>query len=395
MDRRTMITGSAALASLVAGGRALAAALPFANGERPLVRFPQKRPLLQLTSRPPQLETPFEVFGESLLTPNDAFFVRYHLAGSPPEIDAKEWRLALKGAVERPLSLSLAELKHGFRPVELAAVLQCSGNGRGFSEPRVAGGQIGNGMMGSARWTGVPLKALLERAGVKPGAVQLAFDGADRPPAPGVPDFVKTLDLSHAQDGEVMLAYAMNGRELPLLNGYPLRLVVPGWYGTYWIKHLTSIEVLDKPVAPYWMQSAYRIPDTDCACVPPGTAPAATVPINRLNVRSFITSLSDGAQVRAGRPLTLKGIAFDAGSGIRSVELSSDGGKRWRPAELGPDQGRYAFRPWTASVTLPAGEQALQVRAVNNAGEGQPAEPRWNPPGYMRNVVETVRVTAA
>ncbi len=391
-DRRTLLAAAAAALGAATGARA--AALPFANGDRPLVRYPQKRPLLRLTTRPPQLETPFEIFGESLLTPNDAFFVRYHLAGSPPQLDPKAWRLSITGAVERPLDLSLADLKRDFRPLDQVAVLQCSGNGRGFSEPRVGGGQIGNGMMGSARWTGVPLKAVLERAGLKPGAAQVAFNGADTPPGPGIADFVKTLDLAHATDGEVMLAFAMNGQDLPVLNGYPLRLVVPGWYGTYWIKHLTGIEVLDKPIAPYWMQTAYRIPDTDCACVLPGATPAATVPINRLNVRAFITSHADGARVRAGR-LPLRGIAFDGGAGIRAVEISTDGGKSWTPAALGPDQGRYGFRAWAAPVALPPGAHALQVRATNAEGEGQPAEAHWNPSGYMRNVIETVRVTAA
>jgi len=391
-DRRTLL--AAAAAALGAAGAARAAALPFANGERPLVRYPQKRPLLRLTTRPPQLETPFEVFGESLLTPNDAFFVRYHLAGSPPQLDATAWRLTVSGAVDRPLDLTLAALKRDFRPLDLTAVLQCSGNGRGYSEPRVGGGQIGNGMMGNARWTGVPLKAVLEKAGVKAGAVQLAFNGADAPPSPGIADFVKTLELPHALDGEVMLAFAMNGKDLPVLNGYPLRLVVPGWYGTYWIKHLTGIEVLDKPVAPYWMQTAYRIPDTDCACVVPGAAAGTTVPINRLNVRSFITSHADGTRVRAGR-LTLRGVAFDGGAGIGAVEISTDGGKSWVPAALGPDQGRYGFRAWSAPVALPPGAHALQVRAVNAKGEGQPTQARWNPSGYMRNVIETVRVTAA
>lgn len=393
LNRRGMLAAGAAALGLAA--KVKAAALPFANGERPLVRYPGKRPLLRLTTRPPQLETPFEVFGESLLTPNDAFFVRYHLGGSPPVPDARTWRLGVTGAVQRPLELSLADLKRDFRSLDHVAVLQCSGNGRGFSEPRVGGGQIGNGMMGNARWTGVPLKAVLERAGVRPGAVQIAFNGADAPPSPGVADFIKTLELDHAMDGEVMLAFAMNGEDLPVLNGYPLRLVVPGWYGTYWIKHLTGIEVLDKPIAPYWMQTAYRIPAADCACVVPGAAAGTTVPINRLNVRSFITSLADGASVKAGRRLTLRGIAFDGGAGVASVEVSTDGGKSWSPATLGPDQGRYAFRPWSASVVLPKGEHALQVRAVNARGAGQPTEARWNPSGYMRNVIETVRVTAA
>ena len=308
LNRRHLLQAGqgAALAALLPTG-ALAqdtVTLPFEGGVRALVRYPQKRPLLGLTARPPQLETPFSVFDEGPLTANDAFFVRYHLAGSPPEIDAEAWRLEIGGLVERPFSLSIANLKRDFAPVELVAVLQCSGNSRGFSTPRVGGGQSGNGNMGAARWRGVPLKAILERAGVRSGAVQVAFHGADTPPAESIPDFVKALEVAHALDGEVMLAYAMNGEDLPVLNGHPLRLVVPGWYGTYWMKHLTGVTVLDAPSDSYWMKTAYRIPDTECACVPVGTAPAATVPINKLNVRSFLTNLWFGgiklAHLRTG-----------------------------------------------------------------------------------------------
>jgi len=186
----------------------------------------------------------------------------------------------------------------------------------------------------------------------------------------------------------------MNGEDLPWLNGYPLRLVVPGFFGTYWVKHLDAITVLDKPYEGFWMKSAYRIPDNACACVEPGQAPKATVPINRFTVRSFVTNLADGASVRAG-PTPLRGIAFDGGSGIRSVAVSTDDGRTWTEATLGPDLGRYSFRPWTMSVDLPAGAHALKVRATGNDGATQPEEPRWNPPGYLRNVIETIRVRAA
>ena len=222
--------------------------LAFGNGERPLVAYPGKRPLIVLTSRPPQLETPFSVFDDGIFTPNDAFFVRYHLADIPLKIDPEAFRLNIQGKVNASLSLSLAELRNSFEPVELAAVNQCSGNSRGFFEPRVAGGQLANGAMGNARWKGVPLKALLAKAGVQAGAVQVSFQGLDRPVLPETPTFIKALDLDHALDGEVMIAYAMNGEDLPWLNGFPIRLIVPGFYGTYWVKHLNDIRVLDAPL---------------------------------------------------------------------------------------------------------------------------------------------------
>ena len=368
--------------------------LPFDNGERPLVKYPQKRPMIGLTSRPPQLETPFSVFNDGAITPNDAFFVRYHLAGIPLEIDPDTFTVEVKGKVDKPLKLSLAELKR-MPSVEIVAVNQCSGNSRGFFEPRVAGGQLGNGAMGNARWKGVTLKAVLDRAGVQKEARQVTFNGLDTAIVDKTPDFVKALDIDQARDGEVMLAYAMNGQDLPFLNGFPLRLVVPGYYGTYWVKHLSEITVIDSVFDGFWMKSAYRIPDNDCNCTPPGTPPKTTVPIGRFTVRSFITSVVDGAKVAAGQQIVLKGIAFDGGTGIKEVAVSTDDGKSWTPAKLGQDLGKYSFREWQLPVTLAAGPHALKVRATSNGGQTQPMTPLWNPAGYLRNVVETTRVTAA
>ncbi|MEF3366584.1 molybdopterin-dependent oxidoreductase [Methylocystis sp. 9N] len=370
------------------------AALPFANGERPLAAYPGKRPLIQLTARPPQLETPFAVFDEGPITPNDAFFVRYHLADIPLSIDPDSFRLEVKGEVARPRSLSLAELKEDFEPIEIVAVNQCSGNSRGFFEPRVGGGQLGHGAMGNARWRGVPLKALLEKAGVRSGVRLIAFNGLDKPPAPETPDFVKALDLAHAGDGEVMVAYAMNGEDLPWLNGYPLRLVVPGRYGTYWVKHLNEITALGYEFVGHWMANAYRIPDNDCACSQPGEKIEKTTHIKRLNIRSFITNLADGAKAPANAPLALRGIAFDGGHGVKEVLVSMDGGASWKEARLGEDLGRYSFREWRIEATLPPGVHEVKTRAVNRRGEAQPLTPNWNPSGYMRNVVETIRVEA-
>jgi len=396
MKRRTMLAGAGALLSAAAAAsRAFAqtVTLPFANGERPLVKYAQKRPMIGLTSRPPQLETPFPVYNEGVITPNDAFFVRYHLAGIPTEIDPDTFTIAIKGKVDKPMSLKLADLKR-MRSVEVVAVNQCSGNSRGFSEPRVAGGQLGHGAMGNARWRGVPLKAVLDLAGVQAGAKQVTFNGLDAPIVDKTPDFVKALDIDHARDGEVMVAYQMNNADLPMLNGFPVRLVVPGYFGTYWVKHLNEITVIDSVFDNFWMKTAYRIPETENASIEPGTAPKSTKPIGRFNVRSFITSLADGSQVKAG-PATVRGIAFDGGSGIRQVDVSVDGGKTWMAAKLGDDLGKYSFREFSLPVTLPAGAVTLQSRATANDGKVQPATPGWNPAGYMRNVIESVKVTAA
>ena len=402
IDRRALLKQSSAVMAALGTAavfdplRAFAdtVTLPFGNGERPMVKYPQKRLMIGMTSRPPQLETPFSVFNDGVITPNDAFFVRYHLAGIPLEIDPDTFRVEVKGKVDKPLKLSLAELK-AMPSVEIVAVNQCSGNSRGFFEPRVAGGQLGNGAMGNARWKGVTLKAVLDRAGVQKDARQVTFGGLDGPIVDKTPDFVKALDIDQARNGEVMLAYSMNGHDLPFLNGFPLRLVVPGYYGTYWVKHLNEITVIDSVFDGFWMKGAYRIPDNDCNCTEPGTPPKTTIPIGRLTVRSFITSLADGAKVAAGQPITLKGIAFDSGTGIKEVAVSTDDGKSWTPAKLGQDLGKYSFREWQLPVTLAAGPHELQVRATSNGGQTQPMKPLWNPAGYLRNVVETTRVTAA
>ncbi|HSH95427.1 MAG TPA: molybdopterin-dependent oxidoreductase [Roseimicrobium sp.] len=390
------LAGAAAAGSMHALLAAETVQLPFENGERPLVAYPQKRPLLRLTARPPQLETPFSVFNESVLTPNDAFFVRYHLTNSPPpmeKLQGNAFRLQVKGKVNKTLSLPMTEIKTAFTPVEVVAVNQCSGNSRGFFNPRVPGGQLANGAMGNARWKGARLTDVIKAAGIAAGAKQVIFNGLDTPLTPTTPDFIKAIDIDQALDGEILLAYEMNGEDLPWLNGYPLRLVVPGFYGTYWVKHVNEITVIDEAFTGFWMSPAYRIPDTAGACVEPGTVPGKTIPINRFNVRSFITSVADGDKLKSGKTHLLRGIAFDGGHGITEVLVSEDGGKSWRGAELGKDLGRYSFREWTLAYTPKRkGAYDLKVKATNRLGQSQPMDPLWNPAGYMRNVVETVRI---
>ena len=401
--RRLLAGGAGALASATLGGWSAAALaqgastvdLPLVNGRRSLVAFPEKRPLIVLTSRPPQLETPWEVFNDGLITPNDAFFVRYHNAGIPTSIDGDEHTIKIGGnAVGKPFALTVAELRTQFKSVEYVAVNQCSGNSRGHFAPRVTGGQLSNGAMGNARWVGVPLKDVLARAELKNSAREVTFNGLDIAIFGGG-DFIKSIDVNHAMDGEVMIAYQMNGTDIPMLNGYPVKLIVPGYYGTYWVKHLSEIEVVDKVFEEFWMKPAYRIPDNDCACIEPGTSPAATRPIGRFNVRSFITSVTDGARLPAGQQTVVRGIAFDGGQGIREVAFSSDGGQSWRGAKLGTDLGRYSFREFSFGFTPDKGNHDLRVRAWNRSGQSQPMEALWQPAGYMRNVVESVKVTAA
>jgi DMSO/TMAO reductase YedYZ molybdopterin-dependent catalytic subunit len=398
LDRRTFLTAAGSLAAVgVLAGRAgtAFAADPVLAG-RPLVRYPEKTDLILLTSRPAQLETPMKYFDRAI-TPNEAFFVRYHTFPTPTSVDPAAWRLRVGGRVDRPLELSLDDLKAKFPRAAVTAVAQCSGNSRGRFAPRVLGGEWGDGAMGNAEWVGARLRDVLAAAGVRQGGVQVTFEGLDRPAFPTVPQFVKSLDLARAiEDPDVLIAYQMNGADLPMLNGFPARLVVPGWYATYWVKHLAEIQVIDHVFEKFWMKPAYRIPDNACGCVEPGTPPARTVPITRMTVRSFIVVPASGARVAAGRPASLKGIAFDAGHGIREVQISDDGGVSWRRAQLGPDLGRYSFREWTAAWTPPGpGAHRVLVRAVNGIGESQSYEPLWNPAGYLRNVVESVDLQAS
>ncbi len=383
--------------ALIAEGEPMVT-LPFENGDRPLVQYPQKRPLIRHTSRPPQLETPFEVFNDGLLTPNDAFFVRYHLTVSPPSpalLEPDTFRLEIKGSVGKPISYSLAALQQAFPTTEVVAVNQCSGNSRGFFTPRVPGGQLGNGAMGCARWRGVRLADVLQAAEPKAEVRQALFNGLDRPLLPASPDFIKALDIDVALAPEPILAWEMNGEALPWLNGYPLRLVVPGYYGTYWVKHVNEITLVDQSYQGFYMNPAYRIPDDPCAHVEPGTTPKKTVPIQRLNVRSFITSLGNGTKVKMGETIRVRGIAFDGGGGIEEILFSPDPRQGWQVGRLGESQGKFAFREWTVNWTPKrAGLHELRVKATNRLGQSQPLEPLWNPAGYMRNVVESVSVLA-
>ena len=371
--------------------------LPFANGRRELVsNFPQKGTMILQRVRPPLLETPFEVFDRGVFTPNDRFYVRWHLANIPTAIDPADFRLQVRGHVRQPLSLTMHDLLHDFAPFEIAAVNQCSGNSRGFFSPRVTGGQWENGAMGNALWRGVRLKDVLDRAGVMAGALQVRLKGLDTGLVPQTPNFMKSLTVDHARDGEVMIAYEMNGAPLPLFNGFPLRLVVPGWYATYWMKMLDDIEVLDGPDENYWMSKAYLIPDTPGANVSPEQKGVKMIPINRMLPRSFFTSLADGAVVKGGHTLNVRGIAFGGDAGVAQVLLSVDQGQRWQEARLGANHGKYSFRQWEFPLRLgTAGRQRVMVRAVNTAGVTQSDQPIWNAGGFMRNVIESMNVQVA
>src|SRR6516164_2919979 len=358
-----------------------------------LVRYPQKAELILLTDRPPQLETPLKYFTTDL-TPNDAFYVRWHLSGIPTSVDTRTFRLEVGGHVNKQLSLSLQDLRTKFEPVSVVALCQCAGNSRSLFEPRVPGGQWGFGAMSNARWKGVRLKDVLDAAGVLPGTVQVGLRGLDTAPIPQTPRFEKSLPIDRARDGEVMIAYEMNGAPLPMLNGFPIRLVVPGWYATYWVKSLSSITVLDQPLKTFWMDTAYRIPDNSGAEESPQQLAKTTVPITRMSLHSIFVKPTVDEKVRAGQSYALEGVANDGGSGIKQVEVSTDDGKSWSNATLGNDLGKYSWRRWSAKWTPQAkGPYRLLVKATTNDGQQQ-VPSQWNRSGYQRDGIEHVEVEA-
>jgi len=373
------------------GSDRMASVLARSSDNVELARFPEKTELILLTDRPPQLETPLHYFRQDL-TPNEAFFVRWHLEGIPTTVDLRTFRLSVSGHVRQPVQLSVDDLRTQFEANSVIAVNQCSGNSRSFFEPRVPGGQWKHGAVGNAKWTGVSVKSILDRAQLKAGAVDVSFNGLDAPPLASVADFVKALSIDHARDGEVMIAYAMNDQALPMVNGFPLRLVVPGWFGTYWVKALSDITVLPAAFHNFWTDKAYRIPSGPNGTESPKDMAKVTVPINRFNVRSIIVRPEPDEILQPGMPAEMEGVAFDAGYGIRRVEVSMDGGTTWADARLDPELGKYSWRRWRASWTPKnRGPFRLMARATNAAGDTQSKE-QWNRSGFMWNVISQVDV---
>jgi DMSO/TMAO reductase YedYZ molybdopterin-dependent catalytic subunit len=365
-----------------------AAAVPEAGA---LASLPGKKPLIRRSFRPPNFETPLAELAAPF-TGNDAFFVRYHLPVIP-HVDPGAWRLQVAGASARtPLTLSLKELKSGFEQTELIAVNQCAGNRRGLFTPRVPGVQWGSGAMGNARWRGVRLRDVLQRAGVGSGALEVVFGGADAPVLPATPAFVKSLPVERALDENTLVAFEMNGAPLPHWNGAPARLVVPGWVGTYWVKHLTSIRIEPRAFDGFWMKAAYRVPTGAFPGVRfTSQETAETTPVTELMVNSLITSPVSGARLRRGAHAELAGKAWDAGAGIEGVEVSVDGGRSWRDATLQRDLGRFAWRDFRFVLdTSSAGRLDVAVRARSRNGAKQPDKLTPNPSGYHDNIVQTV-----
>jgi DMSO/TMAO reductase YedYZ molybdopterin-dependent catalytic subunit len=404
MNRRQILTGLGSTA--LAAGPARAVEKPLwmspqlpdgTREEATLEALPGKQKLIRLADRPPNYEAPIETFGTAI-TPNDQFFVRYHLAGIPPMADLGKWSLAVGGdAANGQITLSLDDLRKNFAQIEVAAVCQCSGNRRGLSQPHVAGVEWGYGAMGCATWRGPRLRDVLAKVGVKADAVEVWLNGADGPVLPTTPDFMKALPMDKAMADEVIIATTMNGQPLPHLNGYPARVVVPGWTATYWMKHVTSIQLSGKPLENFWVKAAYRVPagmfPVDHAF--PTQDNQATWPITEMVVNSLVADPTGGARQDASG-FTIKGVAWDRGHGIKQVEVSLDDGKSWKQATLGKYHGRFAFREFSFNTgKLQAGNYVLSSRATNDSGETQVDKLKFNPAGYHNNVPQQIPVTVA
>ena len=366
MTRRDVfsVAASAAWLSQVTGRHALAA---------------DAKPGLMIQSvRPADYEMTLAGFRD-WITPMEHFFVRSH--HYTPSVQINDWSLKIEGLVGSPATLKLDDLKKLPR-VSYVAVLECAGNGRAFYEPHIPGMQWKYGGVGNARWSGVRLADVLKNAGIKDSAKEILFDGEDVPIGT-MPKFQRTVPVAKALHPDTMLAFEMNGQPITMDHGFPLRLIVPGWAGDSWVKWVKRIDVLDHDFEGFFMKTAYRHPTKPVA---PGTAvpPAEMTPVTDINVKSVIAS--PAGNWAAPGLVKISGAAWSNGSEIAAVDVSTDGGKTWKPAHLGKDKSKYAWRLWNLNWKAPEGKYSILARAKDAAGNVQPMEQQWNPSGYSWNV---------
>ena len=364
----------------------------------PMIAFPEKKPMKTISDRPPLLESSRDIFTKAI-TPNDEFFVRWHMPDIPTYIDLATFRLEVKGSVKNALSLSIDDLKSKFEPVEITSVLQCGGNSRKFfagAGPATHGVQWGHGAMGCALWKGARLKDILNMAGVNARAKYVGVNGLEKPAIDETPHFFREMGIDEALTDELIVAYEMNGEDIPYLNGFPLKLIIPGHFSDSWVKMLSEITVLDEYQKSFFMDVAYTVPDNDCECVISGSDfEYKRKPISQMKVKSVIGYPTPNSVIKKGSHIKISGVAFDQGKGIKEVMISLDGGKSWGETELQKDYGKYAYRQWTYSWEAKTkGEFSIMVRAINRIGNIQPlpADIGWNAGGYQYNAVDTVNV---
>jgi DMSO/TMAO reductase YedYZ molybdopterin-dependent catalytic subunit len=305
-----------------------------------------------------------------------------------PAVDPDAWRLELGGAVERPASLSLADLR-ALPAVTRRVTMECAGNGRALLAPRPVSQPWLTEAVGTGEWTGVPLRTVLDAAGVRDDAVEILFTGLDRGVVGGVEQvYERSLGIAEALSDDALLAYALNGAPLPPQHGFPLRLVIAGWYGMAHVKWLGAITAITEPFTGWQQAEAYRIHRSEDD---PGE------PVTRMVPRSLfappgLPDFFDRSRTLAAGPCVLEGRAWSGFGPIVRVEVSADGGATWADAELGDEAPEFAWRGWTFTWDAKPGEHELQCRATDAAGNGQPEHVEWNTGGYCNNAPQRVRV---
>jgi sulfite oxidase len=372
MERRTFLGGSAAALAML---------------RVPRLARADEGTLLELTSRPANYEAVRDTF-MTRITPLERFYIRNHF-DAPADLAA--WKLDVSGLVDRPRTFALADLAK-LKQVTVEAVLQCSGNGRGLFTPRVAGVQWRWGAMGNATWAGPRLADVLAAVGVKKDARYVQLQGLEKPTLDKTPAFIRGIPITKALHRDTIVALRMNGRPLSMLHGAPARLVVPGWVGDDWVKWLAHVELRADEPKGYFYETAYCFPTTPGPAGQP-VPPERMRPMQKLVVKSLIGSLSGGARLVAGTPRELVGVAFSGEARIAKVEITVDGGATWKPAKL-EDDSDYGFRVFRYPWTPAAGAHRVAAKATDTAGATQPAEPVWNPSGYLYNAIEYVAVEA-
>jgi sulfite oxidase len=385
-SRRTFLKQASAAAL---AGSAVAPLLSWASTQGTFLNIPGENGMIVRSARFLDLETPVEYFN-TWLTPVPHFFVRNHMH-EPSELDAATWRLTVGGEVEKPFTLTLAELSK-LETHSVVNTLECAGNGRGLHRPQVPGIQWGKGAVGTARFSGPLLRDVLQRAGIKPTGKHVMFRGLDDIPGK-VPPFIRSIPIEKALDADTLIATHMNGAPLTKHHGFPARALVPGWIGSASCKWLTEIKVLEVEFAGNFMSPGYRFPNQPGK---PGEAvkPEDTHPVTALGVKSVISGPLDGARVASGR-VAVHGTAWAGEAEVVKVEVSTDGGANWNAATLGHDRARYAWRLWTYDWRAKAGDYAILARATDSQGRTQPSTPIWNPGGYLYNAPDQVKIHVA
>ena len=362
----------------------------FADWEQAVAEEPGTDPALIVRSRRPiDLETPVSKL-DTYLTPNNAFFIRSHFGA--PMAGFNLWPIEVAGMVSNRLQLDETALG-AFPKVKVTAVLQCSGNGRSFFRPNIPGVPWERGAVGNAEWGGARLADVLARAGIGEGSAHIHFLGADGPPSPKTPLFLRSIPLEKALHPDTILATTMNDEPLPRLHGGPVRLVVPGWAANHWMKWVRSIHV-SKDVAPgFYMQTGYRMPKTPS---PPDVVlkPSDLKPVTAINVKSLITWPLAGATLRAGLN-QVRGVAWTGEGHITHVEVASQTHNEraliWLPATLEGERKPWSWRRWRIEWNSETkGRVVIQARATDSSGQTQPETTPWNKSGYLWNGIDRV-----